>query len=422
MESNEAQERDWSSLPPDVLNLIAKKVGEITDFVRFRAVCTSWCSSTPVSSLPPQFPWIFRNHINPRDLKVAFYSIPLDKFYNFHTPNSFVKEFFVKEFKGPSEGYIYMLSRFYPHQNELNKQVTSSRQRNLKAVFADIWTGLVTGSRSNHYDRSSLQNICGYSTLGPVIGQLSLFNPLNNHEFILPAYDFGEYAHYIGTWQNQLQEYVICYGKSGLQNLILVSWRPGQDNWHEVNLDSSYVTCSHFYLKRMLYSVERATGITIITDIATGSLVCVVPPIEGYPNHIINYLVEASGDILRVIRYGDQGQQPPMCKPPMCEWFDVYKLDENKNGSPCWVKVTSIGDHALFIDLHYALTLEANDSAMIKRNSIYFMRLVGMNYMYRERPPLYDVKIMNIDTGAIEYLARDLSGSPQWFVPNLHHL
>ncbi|KAJ1700738.1 hypothetical protein LUZ63_000517 [Rhynchospora breviuscula] len=417
MESNESQERDWSSLPPDLLNLIAKKVGEITNFVRFRAVCTSWCSSTPVSDLPPQFPWIFRDHITPGDLTVSFYSIPLDKFYNFHAPNSSVKEFMSKEFKGPSEGYIYMVSHFFHqnhHKNELNLQVTttSSRQRNLKSVFANIWAILVTGSQLNRSVQSSFQNTFHYSSPGSLISQLSLFNPLNNHEFILPAYDFGKLPCYFRAWKNQLQEYVIYYGNYGCPHNKLVSWRLGQANWCQVNLDSNNVYYDYFFLKGMLFSVKRDTGIIKVTDIGTGTLVSVLPSIEGYSNYIRGYLVEASGDILRVIRNRDQHPLPLTS-----ELFEVYRLDENKNGSPCWVKVRSIGDYALFIDLNHALILKANDLAMIKRNSIYFMRRVDMNC-----GTFYDVKRMNIDTGAVEYLARDLSGSPQWFVPNLHHL
>ncbi|KAJ4771390.1 F-box family protein [Rhynchospora pubera] len=54
------QFRDWAYLPPVVVELISKKVKSITDYVRFRAVCSTWRSaSLPNSShLPPQLPWL----------------------------------------------------------------------------------------------------------------------------------------------------------------------------------------------------------------------------------------------------------------------------------------------------------------------------------------------------------------------------
>ncbi|KAJ4745319.1 F-box protein SKIP23 [Rhynchospora pubera] len=388
MKSNESQERDWSSLPPDVLNLIAKKIGEITGFVRFRAVCTSWCSSTPISDLPPQFPWIFTCHYSykyPYVQKVEIYSLTLRKTYTFHPPNSLVRQFF-----GPSEEYLYMLNDSCCHRNAIG-----SRWFNLKAVLADISTSLLTGSRFGKTRPYSSEDISSHVT-----SYLSLFNPFNNRLFLLPAHDFGQDPYYIGTWQNQMREYVICYANECCQNPKLISWHPGQDNWCEVNLGSGYANCNHFYLKGMLFSVESGTRNRIIkvTDIGTGTLISVLPPIEGCSHYIDDYLVEVSGDILRDIRICDDEHPNPL----MSELFEVYRLDGNKNGLPCWVKVTSIGDHALFIDFNDALTIKANDAAMIKRNSIYYIRRITI----LDRTFLYDAQRMDIHTGAVEYLIR----------------
>ncbi|KAJ4745318.1 F-box SKIP23-like protein (DUF295) [Rhynchospora pubera] len=406
MKSNESQERDWSSLPPDVLNLIAKKIGEITGFVRFRAVCTSWCSSTPINDLPPQFPWIFRcNYIydHTRELKAAFYSPTLHKTYTFHPPNSLVRQFY-----GPSKGYLYMRNDSCCHRNELNPPAISSRWRNLKALLSDISTSL-TGSRFGKTRPYSSQGISSHVT-----SYLSLFNPFNNHLFLLPAHNFGQDPYYIGTWQNQMREYVICYANECCRNPKLISWRPGQDNWCQVNLGSDYENCNHFYIKGMFFSVKRDTRIIKVTDIGTGTLVSVLPPIEGCSNYIKEYLVEVSGDILRVIRICDEEHRNTL----MSDLFEVYRLDENKNGLPCWVKVTSIGDHALFIDFNDAFTLKANDAAMIKGNSIYYMRTIVVFNRY-----LYEAQRMDIHTGAVECLNHRMTNHylriPHWFVPNL---
>ncbi|KAJ3684905.1 hypothetical protein LUZ61_014069 [Rhynchospora tenuis] len=59
-EGSHFQFRDWANLPPEIVELISKKVKSITDYVRFRAVCSTWrAASLPNSShLPPQLPWL----------------------------------------------------------------------------------------------------------------------------------------------------------------------------------------------------------------------------------------------------------------------------------------------------------------------------------------------------------------------------
>nr|XP_019705558.2 F-box protein SKIP23-like [Elaeis guineensis] len=51
---------DWSQLPAELLEIISTKIIFITDYLRFRAVCTSWRSASPARPrhLPPQLPWL----------------------------------------------------------------------------------------------------------------------------------------------------------------------------------------------------------------------------------------------------------------------------------------------------------------------------------------------------------------------------
>lgn len=51
---------DWAELNPDILRLIAKKVGDISNFIRFRAVCKYWRSVVPPSNLPQQLPYVIQ--------------------------------------------------------------------------------------------------------------------------------------------------------------------------------------------------------------------------------------------------------------------------------------------------------------------------------------------------------------------------
>ncbi|KAJ3685539.1 hypothetical protein LUZ61_014703 [Rhynchospora tenuis] len=90
---------NWSELPSDMLQLISKKLHEFADFIRFRAVCKNWWSSTPISDHPPLLPWLLfvsfpcverveNNHLH-------FYSLSSQKFYSMpDTGNTFRKSSF----------------------------------------------------------------------------------------------------------------------------------------------------------------------------------------------------------------------------------------------------------------------------------------------------------------------------------------
>jgi hypothetical protein len=54
----EANGRDWADMLPELIPVIAKKVTEISDFIRLHAVCKTWRSLTTIVDLPPQFPWL----------------------------------------------------------------------------------------------------------------------------------------------------------------------------------------------------------------------------------------------------------------------------------------------------------------------------------------------------------------------------
>ncbi|KAJ4808946.1 F-box SKIP23-like protein (DUF295) [Rhynchospora pubera] len=76
-------ERDWAGLLPELVCIIARKVVDIFDFIRFRAVCKTWRSVTSIADLSPQFPWILRHNDGP---SLSFYSIAFDKSFIIHAP------------------------------------------------------------------------------------------------------------------------------------------------------------------------------------------------------------------------------------------------------------------------------------------------------------------------------------------------
>ena len=163
MEAGKDLDRDWSSLPPEVLNLIAKYLYEIIDFVQFRAVCKAWRFSTPITDLPPQFPWIFDDHDDSHEQGLRFFSISSSKFYTIHASKSLNKHF-----NESFDGYYYTL----------------------------------------FYD----EHTC--------FGPLSLINPLNNDCFTLPPFPltndgappFLNQPIWVGHGLNHKGEYMVCCG------------------------------------------------------------------------------------------------------------------------------------------------------------------------------------------------------------------
>ncbi|KAJ4804666.1 F-box family protein [Rhynchospora pubera] len=61
LEGSPSEFRDWAHLPLAAVKLVSEKIKSITDYVRFRAVCSPWRSASlpkPRHHLPAQLPWL----------------------------------------------------------------------------------------------------------------------------------------------------------------------------------------------------------------------------------------------------------------------------------------------------------------------------------------------------------------------------
>ncbi|KAJ4790568.1 F-box family protein [Rhynchospora pubera] len=86
---------DWAHLPFDIVHVISTKVKSITDFVRFRAVCSPWRSATLAKPrhLPPQLPWLMlprrsRDKLDDDDGVRLFYDLWESKTRKLHLPET----------------------------------------------------------------------------------------------------------------------------------------------------------------------------------------------------------------------------------------------------------------------------------------------------------------------------------------------
>ncbi|XP_078173695.1 F-box protein KIB4-like [Carex rostrata] len=95
------REREWSELLPDMLHLVSKRLPDLCDFIRFRAVCKNWHSESPVSDPPPQLPWLLTRP-TAFENQLQFYSLSHDKFLTLSVPESHGMELM-----GPSQKYVF---------------------------------------------------------------------------------------------------------------------------------------------------------------------------------------------------------------------------------------------------------------------------------------------------------------------------
>ncbi|KAJ4789436.1 hypothetical protein LUZ62_040682 [Rhynchospora pubera] len=84
----DAIERDWAGLLPELVQIIAGKIVDIFDFIRFRAACKTWRSITTMSQF---FPWILSRRYGPG---LRFYSIAFEKSFTIPAPKCANKDFF----------------------------------------------------------------------------------------------------------------------------------------------------------------------------------------------------------------------------------------------------------------------------------------------------------------------------------------
>ena len=79
---------DWSSIPVDLLRLVANKVHSLEDYVHFGAVCWSWyhaATSPKNNKLNSLFPWVMLADTENNDSH-GFYSLSSNKVYEFDLP------------------------------------------------------------------------------------------------------------------------------------------------------------------------------------------------------------------------------------------------------------------------------------------------------------------------------------------------
>jgi hypothetical protein len=243
-------ERNWSELPQEILHLFSKKLPDISDFIRFRAVCKSWQLSAPINDPPPQLPWLLERCHDFENGIIRFYCLSSGKVHTITCPAS--RRTWLN---GPA--FRYLLA--YP-----------------------------MGSSKKY-----------------------LLNPLTHDQIHVPFLNvLSASPVYIGPDSIEGGHIVVISGYVDIEwTSMMAFWRPKAEDW--VIVEGVDDSANAFYMGQY-FSNDAETDITNVIDIATKKLAYQVAPPEGtnplLKGCTIMVMVESGGKILRLFQHYETGQ------------------------------------------------------------------------------------------------------------------
>ncbi|XP_078182801.1 F-box protein At2g26160-like [Carex rostrata] len=365
----EIMRRDWTELNPDLLHLISKKLGNLSNFIRFHSVCKQWRSA---ADPPPLLPWLlhpatFRCEEANTNTDYILYSLSSNSSYQIELPITY-KGFRYHNMKEPSIGFILV---------DQHKQI--------------------------------LKPPC------PLMIPY-LFNPLTETKIHLP---FTEVVFYCTLYLGPDNKSNSSMVKSGVHlvvysirnsHLEIRSWRSDSNKITEFKIP--FITFVVGYYKGKIFVYLSKTRETKVFDMTTGAEMNIViqHPVECLH---FNLFVEAMGDLLAVAypRPGKGG----------CE-VKVYRLEHTDVFGQCrWIKLKGIGERVLFLGSPAAgFCLSASDFEGLRGNCIYYMRACSETnetdgFRHYNRLFRYDM-----ENGTSEELLNCVPLSATWFMPCLN--
>ncbi|KAF3335594.1 F-box protein [Carex littledalei] len=366
--------RDWTELNPELLHLISKKLGNLSNFIRFRSVCKQWRSAADPADPPPQLPWLLypatlrREEAN-TNTDYTLYSLSSNSSSQIELPITY-KGFRYHNTKEPSIGFILV---------DQHKQI-------LKPP---------------------------YQLMVPY-----LFNPLTETKIHLP---FTEVKYYFSLYMGPDNKSNSGMVKSGvhlvvytIQNSELEIWSWRSDSNEITKFKIPFLTFVVGYYKGKIFVYLSETRETKVFDMTTEAEMNIVIPHPVECLHF-NLFVEAMGDLLAVAypHPGEGGRDSHQVK--------VYRLEHTDVFGQCrWIKLKGIGERVLFLGSPAAgFCLSASDFEGLRGNCIYYMRdCKDVNekdgFRHYNRLLRYDM-----ENGSSEELLNCVALSATWFMPCL---
>ncbi|XP_048135797.1 uncharacterized protein LOC115734410 isoform X2 [Rhodamnia argentea] len=392
-----AVEPDWPQLPKELLEMISDRLTGLGDHVRFRAVCRSWASIRPPSS-------IWEN-----------------KFYRFSS-----REFLGKRCCGSSYGWLALLDG--------TPEILLFNPLTEEKILLPSLTRLPEVLEFHEKDEEYLyQDFMGeHHTV-----DMNIMKNFFVHRIALSGDP---------TLVNQNSWAALCYdlraNRLAFCKIHDKSWTVLQDQ------PSRYV--DFLIHKEKLYAVD-STGRVIICDLGSPENLVIVQPVSVSGSRR-RYLVELRGALLMVcvpmdnvvnlaeeenfyealldsdysVIYDseDGGRRPlHMEYKNRALWFHVFELDEVERRL---VKVNNLGNHALFLSQNYSLSLLASEVPGCRGNCIYYLDGFTVKGGTNTKKG-YELCRFNLKSGATQYIITLVLhvpdhchpfGQDTWFIPS----
>ncbi|XP_042494744.1 F-box protein SKIP23-like [Macadamia integrifolia] len=352
---------EWSQLPRDILELIARRLTNRFDALRFRAVCSSWRSA--VSQRPHRLPGRFRIVPNEGFVETN-YGFFLSKRTIFRLGST----------EAPSNGWLIKVEED-DLQNILLNPLTQVQIRPLPSMLPKV-LGLSDFRISELGQEYVLQEI-NY----PAFPYLNFFNA---ETCFTKKVAFASSKSSISSPEDDNDDFtLLAIHVSGQLSIF----KSGDEKWSIIeDLLSSYSDVICF--KGKFYAVDITGGTVIVDPSATVSLRTFI--VGPYTTAVFEggkrYLVESEGDLLLVDlrlcrdRLDDPRSNPNFdlysrIHPRLYERigspveFKVFKLNE---GRKKWVELQSLGDRLLFLGDKCSFSASASDFPGCKGNCIIF--------------------------------------------------
>ncbi|KAL5703902.1 hypothetical protein ACHQM5_022395 [Ranunculus cassubicifolius] len=389
----------WSQLPLDLLNQITNLLN-LPDLIKLSCVCSPWRSISPSTQHRGHLPWLLlpsqNNSPNSGNIwpnSLYFYSI-LDKtYYELDLPE--IKD---RRICGSSNGWLITI-----HENaDIYLLHPLSRKVIMLPSLNDV-PGVYGIGYSND---DGLQYIVSDS-VGRRRSNASFWNSsVARDEYIVKVIVCVNLNVVLGIL-GELGRLLVCRVQGNEKRWIVV----------EDDVDAMYMDVS-FY-KGEFYAVDSSGAVVVVDcdELRTRKV------IDGHGYGYQSYLVESSGDLLKVIRFlssfgeesddseAEDGEPRQLNKTIR---FEVWKIDFEQG---LWLEVKNLGDRALFLGINHSSSVCSSDFPGCKGNCIYFTD--DCRIMHTGD---YDKGICNLENGRIEAIYPDddskmILPRPVWYSP-----
>jgi len=401
LEVNSARMADWANLQIDIVGTVIRKL-DIPDYIRFRAVCTSWnrvCACRDVSNNPRVDPWLML----PTNMLdgAKFFSIPERK-------------------------------------NETIRILSDA------SLFASMWTPV----GSSH----------GWLVFFSLIKRtIQLVNPISGAQFQLPPVRLNHFSKAVLLDMSESNFSVaVIYGNQKGYEVT----RKGSKSWSSV--DSKHVLIDIFKHKRQLYTIDIYGTVELWAEPPRawpdedGLLMGphlhhnFVPDEElylddnfapdeedfplGNPHMHDNFAPDEDGLLVDPHLPHNVDQQKFNClvETPAGDLMKVKRQSLNKfavwilnKGTSSFERTDDIGEFALFVSHHSSLCLPAKDHPNLKANCVYFIdgyrNLCAFNLEHETKELVEALEAPGAQNQQDMYLGGRPSSldSFLWFVPSL---